>query len=136
MPCPKRRSCYKDGVRDLAFMAVIDDRVQLEAGHYASIFISERPLDPPGYVETMESMMAEAEQIKGYLGFESLREGRDGIFISYWQDLTSVDAWASQLGHRRAKARGVGEWYDAFRVVLCRVERTRWIRRAVNPRSK
>ena len=64
-------------------MGVIEDQVQLEPGQYASIFISERPLDPPGYGEAMESVMAEAEKMEGYLGFESLRDGRDGIFISY-----------------------------------------------------
>ncbi|MCH1576786.1 MAG: antibiotic biosynthesis monooxygenase [Flavobacteriales bacterium] len=116
-------------------MGVIEDRVQLEPGQYASIFISERPLDPPGYGETMVQVMAEAEQMGGYIGFESLRDGRDGVFISYWQDRASVDAWAAHMGHRQAKARGVSEWYDAFRVVLCKVEHTRWFRRAVSPKS-
>lgn len=117
-------------------MGVIEDRVQLELGQYASIFISERPLDPPGYGETMVEVMAEAEQMGGYIGFEALRDGRDGVFISYWQDRASVDAWAAHMGHRQAKSRGVSEWYDAFRVVLCKVEHTRWFRRAVSPRSK
>ena len=61
-------------------MAVIQDLVQLEPGQYASIFISERPLAPDGYADTMEQVMSEAEGMAGYLGFESLRDGHDGIF--------------------------------------------------------
>ena len=114
-------------------MAVIQDLVQLEPGQYASIFISERPLAPDGYADTMEQVMSEAEGMAGYLGFESLRDGHDGIFISYWQDLSSVEAWSAHANHRKAKARGVGEWYDAFRMVMCCIERTRWFRRAVSP---
>ncbi|MGB1618769.1 MAG: antibiotic biosynthesis monooxygenase family protein, partial [Flavobacteriales bacterium] len=82
-------------------MPAVDDRIRLEPGHYASIFISERPLDPPGYAEAMTEVMALAESMEGYLGFESLRDGRDGIFISYWQDAEAVKRWAEQANHRR-----------------------------------
>lgn len=119
---------------DLSAMSVIQDKVRLAPGHYASIFISERPLDPPGYAEAMAHVMSEAEGMEGFLGFESLRSGRDGVFISYWRDRAAVDAWAAHADHRAAKARGVSEWYDAFRSVTCRVEQTRWFRRDVSPR--
>jgi len=114
-------------------MSVVDDRIQLEPGHFASIFISERPLDPQGYAEAMSLVMSEAERMEGYLGFESLRDGRDGVFISYWRDLDAVRRWSAHGDHRKAKARGVSEWYDAFRSVTCRVEHTRWFRREINP---
>lgn len=117
-------------------MSVIEDRVQLKAGQYASLFISERPLDPIGYGEAMGEVMAEAENMRGYLGFESLRSGHDGIFISYWEDLDAVNDWAAHMGHKQAKSRGINEWYDAYRMVLCKVERTRWFRRAVSPQSR
>ncbi len=58
-------------------MAVIEDRVQLKAGQYTSLFIFERPLDPPGYGEAMGGVMAQAENMRGYLGFEALRSGPD-----------------------------------------------------------
>ena len=117
-------------------MAVIEDRVQLKAGQYTSLFIFERPLDPPGYGEAIGGVMAQAENMSGYLGFEALRSGQDGIFISYWEDLDAVDAWAAHIGHKQAKNSGVSEWYDAYRMVLCKVERTRWFRRAVSPQSR
>lgn len=117
-------------------MSVVDDAVKLEPGNYASLFISERPLAPPGYGEVMNEMMSAAEQMEGYLGFESLRNGEDGIFISYWKDASSVEAWAAHAGHRMAKSRGTAEWYDAFRSVLCKVEKTTWFRRAVSPAAK
>ena len=122
------------GLCEIHTMSVVQDRLPLEPGHYASIFISERPLDPPGYADTMSHILAEAERMDGYLGYESLRDGRDGIFISYWRDKSAIDAWRDHAGHRSAKARGVGEWYDAFRSVTCRVEETRWFRRQVSPR--
>lgn len=114
-------------------MSVVDDRIQLQPGHYASLFISERPLDPPGYAEAMAHVMAEAEAMEGYLGFESLRDGRDGMFISYWKDADAVARWAAHADHRQAKAKGVSDWYDAFRSVTCRVEQTRCFRRSVSP---
>lgn len=111
-------------------MSVVNDALSLEPGHYASVFISERPLDPPGYAAMMNEVMGLAEQMDGYLGFESLRHGMDGIFISYWRDREAVDAWARHARHRDAKAEGVATWYDAFRSVTCRIEDTRAFRRA------
>lgn len=112
-------------------MPVVQDSLSLQPGHYASVFISERPLDPPGYAEAMEEVMRLAEHMDGYLGFESLRNGRDGIFISYWRDRASVEAWAQNARHQDAKRKGVAQWYDAFRSVNCRVEDTRCFRREV-----
>lgn len=114
-------------------MPIIDDNVRLEPGHYASIFLSERPLDPPGYADMMTEVMSLAEGMDGYLGFESLRDGRDGVFISYWRDKAAVDAWAVHARHQAAKSQGVREWYDAFRSVTCRVEQTRHFRRELSP---
>ena len=118
---------------DLSAMTVIRDEVHLAPGHYASIFISERPLDPEGYAAAMEHVLSEARKIEGYVGYETLRNGKDGIFISYWRDREAVDAWARHGVHRNAKARGVNEWYDAFRSVTCRIEQTRWFRRDLSP---
>ena len=114
-------------------MSVVNDQLELQPGCYASIFISERPLDPPGYAAAMEHVMAEAEKMEGYIGFESLRDGRDGVFISYWQSMEAVEAWSRHSDHRAAKSRGVGEWYDAFRSVTCRIEQMRHFRREVSP---
>lgn len=115
-------------------MSVVQDDLHLEPGHWASIFISERPLDPPGYAEAMTAVLAEAEQMEGYLGYESLRNGEDGIFISYWRDAEAVAEWSRHEGHKAAKLRGVNEWYTAFRSVTCRVEQSRHFRRRVSPR--
>ncbi len=114
-------------------MSLIHDELTLTPGCYASIFLSERPLDPPGYQEAMEHVLAEARQIEGYLGFESLRNGRNGIFISYWRDAEAIGEWSRHSDHRTAKQRGVSEWYDAFRSVTCCVEQTRFFRRTLNP---
>ena len=116
-------------------MPVVQDALELEPGQYAVLFISERPLDPPGYVAAMEEVMSLAEGMDGYLGFESLRDGRDGIFVSYWRDRSAVDDWARHARHREAKEQGVAQWYDALRSVTCRIEDVRHFRRppGVNP---
>ena len=117
-------------------MSVVNDGLPLEPGHYASVFISERPLDPPGYAVMMDEVMGLAEQMDGYLGFESLRHGMDGIFISYWRDRKAVDAWPRHTRHQDAKAEGAAKWHDAFRSVTCRVEDTPAFRRVpgISPR--
>ena len=116
-------------------MPVVQDALELEPGQYAVLFISERPLNPPGYAAAMEEVMSLAEGMDGYLGFESLRDGRDGIFVSYWRDRSAVDDWARHARHREAKLQGVAQWYDAFRSVICRIEDVRHFRRppGVNP---
>ena len=113
-------------------MALVKDHIGLSPGNYASIFLSERPLDPPGYASAMELVMAEAEKLEGFLGYESLRNGEHGIFISDWRDAACVEAWSAHGMHQEAKQRGVSEWYSAFRSVTCRVEQTRSFRRALS----
>ena len=81
----------------------------------------------------MDHVLAEARLIEGYLGYESLRSGRDGIFISYWRDASAIEEWSRHGDHRVAKERGVNEWYDAFRTITCRIEHTRVFRRLLNP---
>ena len=45
-----------------------------------------------------------------------------GISVSYWSTLEAIQAWKENTAHRRAQGRA-REWYQAFRVRVCRVER-------------
>jgi heme-degrading monooxygenase HmoA len=57
----------------------------------------------------------------GFLGFESARQ-HIGVSVSYWSSLESIAAWKNHLEHRLARDRAK-EFYSAFRVRVCRVER-------------
>ena len=101
---------------------MINTDLTIEPGHYAVIFASERPLDPPGYAEMDEATMKAASSIDGYLGYEVVRQGEAAIFISYWKDQNAVREWAMHPLHKEAKKLGNTLWYDAYRSLVCQVE--------------
>ena len=89
--------------------------------YYAVIFTSVRTEGDNGYADTAKTMLKLASQQSGFLGFETARQ-EIGISISYWESLDAITAWKNNLEHRQAqnKARN---WYQSFRVRVCRVER-------------
>lgn len=92
-----------------------------EPPYYAVIFTSLRSEGDHGYPETARRMVELAQQQPGFLGMESVREGL-GITVSYWTDEAAIRAWKANAEHRLAQERG-REWYAAYRVRVCRVER-------------
>lgn len=89
--------------------------------YYAVIFTSLRTAGDNGYRDSARRMLALAREQPGFLGFESAREEL-GISVSYWSSLDAIRAWKAHAEHRVAQQRG-GEWYRAYRVRVCRVER-------------
>ena len=89
--------------------------------YYAVIFTSLRTGGDNGYADTAQKMVALAQTQPGFLGMESVRN-QLGITVSYWDSLESIRAWKQNTAHREAQARG-REWYESFRVRVCRVER-------------
>jgi heme-degrading monooxygenase HmoA len=92
-----------------------------EPPYYAVIFTSLRTDGDNGYADTARHMLGLARQQPGFLGFETARDGL-GISVSYWQSLEAIRAWKAHAEHRPAQDRA-REWYRAFRVRVCRVER-------------
>jgi len=92
-----------------------------EPPYYAVIFTSSRTEDDNGYHAVAERMLALASTQPGFLGFESARQ-EIGISVSYWADLDAIKAWKENAEHRLAQGRA-RDWYAAFRVRICRVER-------------
>lgn len=92
-----------------------------EPPYYAVIFTSIRSDAAADYAETARRMVELAAQQPGFLGFESAREAI-GISVSYWSSLEAIKAWKDNVEHRGAQARA-HDWYTAFRVRVCRVER-------------
>lgn len=92
--------------------------------YYAVIFTSMRTdADAAGYDKAAARMMELAEQQPGFLGVESVRQGRLGITVSYWRDESSIQAWKAHAEHTAVRAEGRRRWYQDFQLRACRVER-------------
>jgi heme-degrading monooxygenase HmoA len=89
--------------------------------YYAVIFTSVRTAGDKGYAEAARRMLELASRQPGFLGFESARQ-EIGISVSYWASLDAIAAWKANLDHRQAQGHA-RDWYSAFRVRVCRVER-------------
>ncbi|AYN65883.1 antibiotic biosynthesis monooxygenase [Euzebyella marina] len=93
-----------------------------EGTYYAVIFTSLKKPDDEGYAEMAQKMVDLAREQPGFLDVESARD-EIGITVSYWKDLESIAAWKVNLDHQKAQARGIKDWYQWYRVRICRVER-------------
>jgi heme-degrading monooxygenase HmoA len=89
--------------------------------YYAVIFTSIRTGGDNGYAEMAKHILKLASRQPGFLGFESARQ-EIGISVSYWASLESIKAWKENFEHREAQSRAK-DWYQSFRVRVCRVER-------------
>lgn len=69
-----------------------------------------------------EAMITEVKKQPGFLGFESACN-ETGITVSYWKDRDSIAAWKGHREHSMAIKRGKEDWYAAYKVRICRVER-------------
>jgi len=90
--------------------------------YYAVIFTSLRTEDDQGYDKTSDRMVMLAKEQKGFLGLESVRNAL-GITISYWDSLESIKAWKQVGEHLSAQKKGKKDWYKAYKVRICKVER-------------
>ena len=90
--------------------------------YYAVIFTSLRTPGDAGYGDTAERMAVLAQQQPGYLGHESARDGL-GITVSYWESLDAIRKWKQHTEHLLAQQLGRQQWYAAFKVRVCKVER-------------
>lgn len=89
--------------------------------YFAVIFTSIRTEGDNGYGDMARRMLELASEQPGFLGFESARQ-EIGISVSYWSSLEAIAAWKANIAHRHAQGRA-RDWYKAFRVRVCRVER-------------
>lgn len=89
--------------------------------YYAVIFTSIRTEGDNGYGEAAKQMVELASGQPGFLGFETARQEL-GISVSYWTSLEAIQSWKENALHRQAQSRAK-DWYRAFRVRVCRVER-------------
>ena len=90
--------------------------------YFAVIFTSFRTEGDNGYGEMSEAMVSLASAQPGFLGVESARE-EIGITVSYWESLEAIAAWKRNYDHLAAQRRGRADWYQSYKVRICRVER-------------
>jgi heme-degrading monooxygenase HmoA len=86
--------------------------------YYAVIFVSEKKEDLDGYEEMNNSAMDGALSMSGCLGYSSV----PGTFISYWDNLQSINEWRNNSTHKKAKEQGVKQWYRYYHSLICKVE--------------
>jgi heme-degrading monooxygenase HmoA len=93
--------------------------------YYAVIFTSARTdREDAAYGVTADRMVELAAAQPGYLGIESVRDASGlGITVSYWSSLEAIADWRDNLEHRVAQNRGRADWYAAFHLRICHVER-------------
>ncbi|MEJ2633447.1 MAG: antibiotic biosynthesis monooxygenase [Acidihalobacter sp.] len=93
------------------------------APYYVVIFTSLRSEIDDGYARTAQRMEELAAGRRGFLGIESVREGAQGITLSYWSDLEAIREWKADLEHVEAQRLGRERWYERYSVRVARVER-------------
>jgi heme-degrading monooxygenase HmoA len=95
-----------------------------EPPYFAVIFSSQRTPGDQGYAAMADRMVELARVQPGFLGVETARDAEGfGLTVSYWRDEAAIAAWKAQAEHAVAQRLGREQWYTAFRVRVCRVER-------------
>lgn len=90
--------------------------------YYAVIFSTLRTTVDKGYLDMALRMEALAKEQDGFLGIESVREDL-GITISYWSSLEAITNWKNNAEHTVARELGRAQWYDYYKLRICKVER-------------
>jgi heme-degrading monooxygenase HmoA len=93
--------------------------------YYAVIFVSTRSKNLDGYAAMDESTIEKVKTLDGFLGYENINNGDNGIFISYWESMETINQWRNDAMHLDAKQKGQGMWYDRFLSQICKVEHSR-----------
>ncbi|RCX23461.1 heme-degrading monooxygenase HmoA [Fontibacillus phaseoli] len=91
---------------------------------YAVIFSSQRTEGDHGYGAMADKMEQLASKQPGFVGVESVRESSGaGITVSYWESLEAIQNWKKNEAHLIAQEKGKQDWYQHYKVRICKVER-------------
>ena len=92
--------------------------------YYAVIFTSQRTdVEHDLYVHTSNQMIALAQNQRGFLGVETVREEKGlGITVSYWTDKKAIRAWSEHADHKMAKQLGKTDFYSWYQLRIAKVE--------------
>ncbi|WP_256757419.1 antibiotic biosynthesis monooxygenase [Cohnella sp. WQ 127256] len=93
--------------------------------YYAVIFSSQRTEGDNGYGVMADKMEQLASRQPGFIGVESVRDASgSGITISYWESLEAISNWKQNQAHLVAQEKGKQDWYQNYKVKICKVERS------------
>ena len=90
--------------------------------YYAVIFTSTHSENTEGYSDMANQMETLAKVQDGFLGIENARDSI-GITVSYWESLDAIKNWKQQSDHLMAQQKGRQDWYNWYKVRICKVER-------------
>lgn len=90
--------------------------------YYVVIFASDLRDDSIGYEQMAKRMLEVAEEQPGFLGAQSVRDGKAGITVSYWASMDDIKAFKSHPKHQQAQALGKSDWYQSYQVTIAKVE--------------
>jgi heme-degrading monooxygenase HmoA len=89
---------------------------------YAVIFVSEKSVTLNGFEEMDKITLELASSIDGFIGYETVGNEKENIFISYWKNKECIDEWRKNSTHLIAKKMGKEMWYKRYVSQICLVE--------------
>ncbi|WP_410768542.1 antibiotic biosynthesis monooxygenase family protein [Fontibacillus sp. BL9] len=91
---------------------------------YAVIFSSQRTEGDNGYGAMADKMEQLASRQPGFISVDSVRDcSGAGITVSYWKSLEAIQNWKKNEAHLIAQEKGKQDWYQHYKVRICKVER-------------
>ena len=78
------------------------------------------------YLDTAAALRPLLEQIDGFISverFQSLTEPEKLLSLSFFRDETAVAQWRALAAHRKAQAKGRGEYFTDYRLRVAEVIR-------------
>ena len=78
------------------------------------------------YFDLAAGLKAELETIDGFIAverFRSLTDDSKYLSLSLWRDEAAVAEWRRRAGHRAAQARGRGDIFADYRIMVAGVMR-------------
>ena len=101
---------------------------------YAVVFVSQKSPHTEGYASMLEEMLELGRQRPGFIRVDSVDNGGQGITVSWWQTLEDIDNWRRHPRHLEAKKRGRDQWYESYRISICKVDQE-WEFKAAAPKT-
>lgn len=88
--------------------------------------VRPKPGRAPDYFDLAAGLKAELESIDGFVSVERFRSLTDEgkyLSLSLWRDEAAVAEWRRRTGHRAAQAKGRGEIFADYRILVASVLR-------------
>lgn len=90
---------------------------------FAVIFRAEIGELDQEYSELAGKLRQLAMDKYGCVEFFALCEGNQEVAISYWPDMTSIQAWKADPLHAQAQKKGRAGWYNRYLVKVAEIHR-------------